>query len=235
MRKMVCCILLYLSAITFANAQSKVSGIVFARTSRAPIDKVDVLNINTNETTRSNTKGEFEIKAKLNDVLVFTMPGYRSDTLLLINTKPLRRYLAIETNTLNTVTVNSKSLREQYAQTFNKANAVLLKQGRGLLFYPSAYFSREGKQARRLKRMIKQDEIELQINKRYNVKTVTAILPIKQPQLDAFMLRYRPTLKFIQRADASDFKSYLLDAYKQFKLLPADQRVLPSLRIDSLN
>lgn len=213
-----------------AKGQSLVNGLVFAQSSRKPVDKVDVLNLTNKEQVMSNAKGEFAIKATVNDILVFSMPGYKSDTVLLINPKPLRRYLELDIKTLNTVNVNAASLREQYAQTFNKANAVFLKQGRGFLFYPSGYFSREGKNARRLKRMIKHDELEIPINQRFNVKTVTAILPLKQPELDAFMLMYRPTLKFVKRADVDDFKFYLFNAYNQFKMLPVEKRILPSLK-----
>ncbi|WP_162796183.1 hypothetical protein [Pedobacter namyangjuensis] len=137
---------------------------------------------------------------------------------------------------MNTVTVtNNQSIKEQYAETFNKANAVLLKPGRGLLFYPSAYFSREGKQARRFKRMLKQDVKENQIDKRFNLKTVTALLPLKQPELDAFLVMYRPTLKFVQKASADDFKFYLIDAYDKFKLLPAEKKILPRLKAEENN
>ena len=228
---------LFLLFCATVQAQDQVSGSVLARISRKPVAQVEVLNLNNDAQTRSNAKGEFAIKAKLNDLLVFKAPGYKADTLLLINLKPLRRYLELEVNMLNTVSVKGKSLREQYAQDIKKGEYVHLKQGRGLLFYPSAYFSREGRNARRFKRLIKQEEIELQIDRRFNAKTVTAILPIKQPELDAFIVMYRPSLKFVKRADVEDFKFYLFDAYNKFKQLPADKRVLPSLKLktDSLN
>jgi hypothetical protein len=220
----------------FAKAQTSVNGAVFVYTSRKPIYRVEVLNIKNKEQAITNFNGEFSIKASINDVLVFNMPGYKPDTVLLVHLNPLRRYLQLETNLLNTVTINDKlDIKKQYAQTFNKANAILLKQGRGLLFYPSSYFSREGKQARRFKRMLKQDVIENQIYKRFNFKTITAILPIKQPELDAFLVLYKPSIKFIKRADANDFKFYLIDAYNQFKDLPPEKRVLPSLKIQEID
>lgn len=214
------------------NLKAQITGQVFDQSKRTAIGKVEVFNMTNNSLAYTNAKGNFSIKGKVNDILVFMMPGYQSDTVLLINLQPLRRYLEIETNTLAAVSVNRKSLRDQYAQTFNKANAVLLTPGRGLLFYPSAYFSKEGKRARKLKRMIKQEEIDLQIDKRFNVKMITAILPLKQQELDAFMVRYRPSLKFVQRADDADFKFYLMDAYDKFKRLPASKKVLPALKID---
>lgn len=241
--------MLCLLGVGQANSQALLKGEVFAQSSRKPINEVAVLNLNKKEQATSNAKGEFAIKASLSDVLVFKSPGYRPDTLLLVSLKPLRRYLALEINTLNTVFIKGMSLREQYAQDIKKGDAVLLNHGRntlfypspyynkGLLFYPSALFSREGRNSRRFKRLIKQEELELPIDRRFNAQTITAVLPIKQPELDAFMVLYRPTLKFVKRADVEDFKSYLLDCYRKFKQLPADKRVLSSLKLqtDSLN
>ena len=217
------------------NLSAQIKGKVFDQALRKPIDQVAVFNLTNKTSTFTNPNGDFNLIGKMNDLLAFSMPGYQPDTLFLINLKPFIKYLQMEVNTLNTVNVNSKTLREQYAQTFNKANAVLLAPGRGLLFYPSAYFIKEGKRARKLKRMIKQEEIDLQIDKKFNPKIVTSILPLKQPELDAFMVRYRPTLKAINQKSDDDFKFFLYDAYEKFKLLPVNQRILPSLKIDSLH
>ena len=217
----------------FVQGQSQVQGSIFDQNSRKSVAKVDVFNLSNKSLTQSNEKGEFIINAKLNDVLIFSMPGYRNDTLLLINLKPLKRYLFPDENLLHTVTITNKAtLKKQYADVFNKANPILLKQGRGLLFYPSAMFGREGKNARRAKRWLINEEKEKQIDRRYNVKSITAILPLKQPELDAFIAMYRPTLKFIQRASADDLKFYLLDAYKKFNLLPPEQKRITPIRVD---
>jgi hypothetical protein len=217
------------------KAQAQISGLVFDRQSRKPMDKVDVFNLNNKTQTMSNAKGEFSIQAVVNDLLVFSSPGYRPDTLLLIDLKPLRRYLEIAVNTLNTIAVVEKmDIRKQYAQTFNKANGVLLQKGRGLLLYPSTLFSREGKQARYFKQMLKRDETEKKIDQRFNIKTVTALLPIQQPELDAYMLLYRPSLKFVSKTSEADFKLYLMDSYSKFKLLPPEKRILPSLKVKDI-
>ena len=215
----------------FMGTKAQVSGIVFDQNSRKPLAQVEITNLSNHEKTNGNDKGEFSIKAKINDVLVFRRVGYQSDTVLLISTKFFHRYLRLDKNILSTVTISGKkTLREQYAQAFNKANPVLLVPGRGLLFYPSAYFSREGKEARRFVRMLKREEKEKVIDRRYNLKTIAAILPIKQPELDAFYLRYRPTLTFARKVSDEDLKSYLLDSYQKFKLLPSDQQVLVPLK-----
>ncbi len=211
--------------------KAQISGIVFDQISRNTLAQVEVTNLRNLEKTISNDKGEFSIKAKLNEVLVFRRPGYKSDTVLITQLKPLRRYLILDRNTLTTVTISgTRTLKEEYAQAFNKANPILFAQGRGLLVYPSAYFSREGKQARRFVRMLKYDEKEKIIDRRFNLKSISSIVPIKQPQLDAFYLRYKPSLKFAKRVSEDDLKTYILDCYQKFKLLPAEQKIVPSLK-----
>ena len=214
-------------------AQTQVNGFIQERVTKKPINNVNVYNLSNKESALTNAKGVFKINAEINDVLVFAIAGFKPDTLLLINLQPLRRNLEMETNMLSMVTITDKrSVRDQNTQIFNKANAVLLAPGRGLLFYPSAYFSKEGKQARKLKRALKLNVDENIISKLYNLKSITAILPLQQPELDAFFIKYKPSLKFVKRADADDFKFYLYDAYNKFKLLPAAQRVLPSLKVN---
>ena len=221
--------LIILILATVAKAQ--VSGIVFDQTSRKPLAQVEIINLNTHEKTNGSDKGEFTIKAKVNDILVFRRPGYQSDTTLLTSTKFFHRYLILDKKILSTVTISGKrTLKEQYAQAFNKANPFLLVPGRGLLFYPSGYFSREGKNARRFVRMLKHEEKEKVIDRRFNLKSISLLLPIKQPELDAFYVRYRPTLKFVKKVSDEDLKSYILDCYQKFKLLPLDQQILPSLK-----
>jgi hypothetical protein len=233
MKLIICQILLLCCCFTFLKAQTEVSGLVQDRNTRKVMEYVDVFNLSNKTQATTNARGEFKIKAALNDVLIFNLAGYKTDTLLLTNLNPLRRYLDKSDNLLNAVTViNKQNLKEQYAQTFNKANAVLLTPGRGLLFYPSSYFSREGKQARKFKRMLKSEVKESQIDKWFNPKNIKAILPLQQPELDAFMVMYRPNLKFVQKAEAEDLKFYLIDAYNKFKLLPAEKRVLPSLKVE---
>lgn len=224
---------LLVSIVAVGNAQSDVGGLVQDQVTRKAINFVDVFNLNNKEQTATNAKGEFKIKAKVNDLLVFWIPGYKKDTLLVTGLGQIRRYLEKDANLLNAVTVKgTTNIKEQYAETFNKANAVLLTPGRGLLFHPSAYFSREGRQARRFKRMLKRDVKEDQIDARFNAKSVAALLPLKQPELDAFIVLYRPTLKFVESASADDFKFYLIKAYDEFKLLPPEKKVLPRLKAE---
>lgn len=230
--KKVFSIFLLLILIQFnAKAQIQIKGQVLDQASKKGLEKVSILNRNTKQATETDADGNFTITAKIGDVIIYQLLGYQTDTALLVNSKKVERFLRPTSNTLNTVNISGEvDVKTQYADVYNKANPVLLTPGRGLRFYPSSFFGKEGKNARRLKKIIESDEVEKEIDKRFNAVTVTALLPIKQPELDAFLVLYRPDIKFAVNADSDDFKFYLLEAYEKFKALPADQKTLPKLK-----
>ena len=230
--KKVFSIFLLLILIQFnAKAQTQIKGQVLDQASKKGLEKVSILNKNTKQATETDADGNFTITAKIGDVIIYQLLGYQTDTALLVNSKKVERFLRPTSNTLNTVNISGEvDVKAQYADVYNKANPVLLTPGRGLRFYPSSFFGKEGKNARRLKKIIESDEVEKEIDKRFNAVTVTALLPIKQPELDAFLVLYRPDIKFAVNADSDDFKFYLLEAYEKFKALPADQKTLPKLK-----
>lgn len=230
--KKVFSIFLLLILIQFnAKAQTQIKGQVLDQASKKGLEKVSILNRNTKQATETDADGNFTITAKIGDIIIYQLLGYQTDTALLVNSKKVERFLRPTSNTLNTVNISGEvDVKTQYADVYNKANPVLLTPGRGLRFYPSSFFGKEGKNARRLKKIIESDEVEKEIDKRFNAVTVTALLPIKQPELDAFLVLYRPDIKFAVNADSDDFKFYLLEAYEKFKALPADQKTLPKLK-----
>ena len=214
-----------------AKAQTQIKGQVIDQVSKKGLEKVEVLNTTNQLSTLTDINGNFKINAKVGDVMVYRLLGFDTDTALLINLKEVKRLLRPQSNTLNTVSISGQvDPKTQYADVYNKANPVLLTQGRGLRFYPSSFLGKEGKHARRLKKLIETDQVEKEIDKRFNAVTVTAFLPIKQPELDAFLVLYRPDIKFAINADSDDFRFYLLEAYEKFKGLPADQKTLPKLQ-----
>lgn len=231
MKLVICIFSFFLLIQSVATAQIQFKGQVLDQVTRKGLEKVDILNSSRHTTSQTDSKGDFVIKAKIGDVIIYRLAGYDADTALVIDLKQIRRYLHPLSNTLNTVTISGQvDSKKQYADIYNKANSVLLTPGRGLRFYPSSFFGKEGKNARRLKKLIESDQVEKEIDKRFNTLTVTSLLPLKQPDLDAFLMLYRPDVKFAVNADADDFKFYLLEAYERFKALPPDQKTLPRLK-----
>ncbi|HKG04818.1 MAG TPA: hypothetical protein VKB19_00080 [Pedobacter sp.] len=231
---------LYILVIMICLAQSvkaqEITGTVSDRVDRLKLEDVDVFNQTLNKKTKTNAKGEFRIEAYTNNILIFNQPGYVNDTLFLINLKPVRRYLNLNNNYLKLVEIKADAFKPelQYADVYRKAKAIKVSKNQPFIFYPSKYFSREGKFARRFKRKLEREKTERKIDFRFNEKAVTALTPLKGRELDYFMVLYRPTLTKLGKMDAKDLEFYLMAAYKEFKALPENKRVSPHLKADSL-
>jgi hypothetical protein len=224
-------VLVTLFSCTYVQAQD-VKGVVADRATRLGLPDVAVVNLTTRQQTATNYKGEFSIKAKLNQILVFSQAGYAMDTLLIVNTKNIKRYLSYSDNQLKTVEVSGKKadLKTQYADVYREATTVDLKANQPLTIYPSRIFSKEGKAARKLKRRLDVEEVQQKVDSRFNEKAVRAITSLRGKDLDYFMVLYRPSAESLNSMDDDMLKLYLMDSYKEFKALPAEEKKMPNLR-----
>jgi len=209
-----------------------VTGTVVDRDSRLMLENVEVNNIVTKEKVITNAKGEFKINAEVNQTLIFNQPGYFSDTLFLINVKPIRKYMILNNRFLKTIEIKADAFKPeiQYSDVYRKAKIIRLGQNQPFLFSPSRLFGREGKFARRFKKKLEREVSERKIDQRFNEKAVKALTPLTGAELDYFMVLYRPTIKKLDKMDDDDMKFYLMNAYKEFKVLPPEQRISPSLK-----
>jgi hypothetical protein len=216
--------------VPLAKAQ-QITGIVQDRATELTLENVAVVNKTSGQQTHTNAKGEFKIQGSLNQLLIFYQPGYHPDTLLLISLKPLKRYLVLDYKILKTVQIKGEAFNPEveYKDVYRNAESFRLSQNKPFTFFPSRYFSKEGKYARRFKRRLEQEKIERKIDARFNEAAVRALTPLNNKELDCFMVLYRPTLKALNKLDAEDMMFYIMNSYKEFKILPPEKRILPSL------
>lgn len=215
----------------YVTAQ-QVQGTVADRASQLRLGQVEVFNLQTKEKTVTNEKGEFSIKAYASQSLLFYQPGYLPDTLFLVDTKPLKRYLTFNNKLLKTVEIKGAAFdpRTEYANVYQTAKYINLSKNKPFSFSPSRFFGKQGRDARRFKKKMELEITERKIDSRFNEGAVTAITPLKGAELDYFMVLYRPSLKKLDKMDAEDFRFYLMNSYKEFKALPPEKRVSPSMR-----
>lgn len=219
--------------LTGSVRAQEVQGTVADYETREMQEYVEVFNISNHQKAVTNKKGAFKIPAATNDVLVFMQPGYRPDTLFLVNLKPVKRYLQHNRYDLQTVNITGTAFNPEveYADAYLAAKAFTFNVNRPLSFSPSKYFSKKGKYARRFVRRMKLEPQERKIDQRFNNKVVKGICPLNAAELDAFMVKYRPTFKTLEKMDDDALKLYIMDAYKEFKHLPEAQKKLPSLKL----
>ncbi|QKJ31412.1 hypothetical protein HQ865_17120 [Mucilaginibacter mali] len=191
------------------------------------IPNVFVHDINSKEVALTDKKGNFEIKTTAGHTLIFTSPGYVSDTLYVIDMDPKRVSMAIQGITLRQVNITSTRApfnpREEYADVYRKSKVYV--------FSPSSWLSKEGRNARRLKRYFDREEQERHVDQVFSIAYVSSLVPLRGKDLENFMTLYRPTYAYVMNNNGPSLAVYINDSYKKFMALPPEKRVVQELRL----
>ncbi|MEO6149139.1 MAG: hypothetical protein ABIN95_01455 [Mucilaginibacter sp.] len=219
MKNLITSIIILLFGCMGANAQA-LKGTVYDGGSDSRLSNVFVRDLANNEATLTDSKGNFSIKTASGHLVVFSSPAYISDTIYVVDMFPKTIRLANEGINLNEVNINSKRLpfdpRTDYRQVYEKAKVRPLS--------PSSWFSKEAKDARRLKKFFKTEVREREIDQVFNKTYVSGIIPLRGQQLEDYMSLYRPTYEFATTSDAEAMLLYINDSYKKFKALPPEKQ-----------
>lgn len=191
------------------------------------IPNVFVHDINSKEVALTDKKGNFEIKTTTGHTLIFTSPGYVSDTLYVIDMDPKRVSMAIQGITLRQVNITSTRApfnpREEYADVYRKSKVYV--------FSPSSWLSKEGRNARRLKRYFDREEQERHVDQVFSIAYVSSLVPLRGKDLENFMTLYRPAYAYVMNNNGPSLAVYINDSYKKFMALPPEKRVVQELRL----
>ncbi|OAQ37939.1 hypothetical protein A5893_16340 [Pedobacter psychrophilus] len=234
--KQIICALIFLifSFAAYSQTTAQVGGIVFDLDTRFRINRVVITNLNTNESVFNNTKGEFFIKAKVGDILISKLQGYKSDTLKFAGQTSLIIYLKRLSIPLPEVVfkdsvLSAKAKYEETKKSFNKAvrlgnNKDLISvgpSGAGLSIESIwSSFSREGKNARKLMEIMERDYQNSLIDQIFNKELVKRVTGLKGDKLLIFMINYRPSYSFAVKAKDYDLVSYIKITYMRFQMNP---------------
>jgi hypothetical protein len=158
-------------------------------------------------------------------LIIFDSPGYISDTLYLVDLAPKKISLTIKTIALREVSINSTreafDPHKEYPEIYTKSKVYVMS--------PSSWFSKEGKDARRLKHYFVREEQERHVDAVFTRTYVGSIAPLKGQDLENFMTLYRPSYAFLVGNNSDSLAVYINDSYKKFKALPPNKRSLPRL------
>src|SRR5690554_6608557 len=126
----------------------------------------------------TDTTGAFRTGAKLNEILTFDQPGYRKDSLLVTAFEVRRIYLTVEEGTvvLDEVLIRAMTnnkLEQEMEIARQQGRAIHTSTGGGLAISPSRLFGRDGKEARRKYRILKQEADNRTIDARFTKELVS--------------------------------------------------------------
>jgi len=217
-------IILFLITTT-SKAQDVLKGTVFEKNKNQKLANVFVKDVNNRQIAITDDNGNFSIRTQAGHTLIFNSPGYVSDTLYVTDMRLKRVEMLSQTISLRQVNVTATreafDPRKEYPEVYTKSKVYA--------FSPSTWFSKEGKDARRLKRYFKREEEERQIDEAFNVDYVKSVIPLRGAELENFMSMYRPSYAFLKDNNAPSMTAYINDAYKKYLALPANKKVLPKL------
>jgi hypothetical protein len=221
--------LLLFSALFMAgtvNAQSLLKGTVYESGKSIRMPNVFIRDDNNKkQITITDDKGNFSINVETGHTLIFESPGYVSDTLYITNLAPKRVEMVTKTIALRQVNVTSTrqsfDAHREYPEVYTRSKVYPLS--------PSSWFSKDARDARRLKKYFKHEEEERHVDEVFNVTYVESLVPLRGQELENFMTLYRPTYAFLKNNNGESLTVYINDSYKKFMNLPADQRTLPKL------
>lgn len=203
-----------------------IKGTVYEEGTNQKLENVFVKDINNKQITLVDKDGKFEISSAQGHTLIFDSPGYVSDTLFVVdNNKPLKVQLKQMGIMLREVNINSTRAafnpRAEYPEVYRKAKVNILS--------PSTIFSKESRNARRLRRFFTNEEREKYVDRVYTASYVSSLVPLKGEELQNFMALYRPSYAYVKSNTGPSLAVYINDSYQKYKALPPDQRKLPSL------
>jgi hypothetical protein len=215
-----------LCLLTNIQAQSVLSGTVYANTDQVPLSNVLVRNISNKQVTITGKTGAFKITAALNNFLVFKLPGYVTDTLFITDLTQKKIKLLSFGRALNEVKITSNNTPEvfdpekEYPGVYEKSKFALS---------PSRLLGKDARDARRLKRYFDNEKKQQKIDSIFNKQFVGNLLPLKGHDLNNFMVLYRPRLSFLNKSSPTTLALYVNDCYKKFVKLPPRKKSMPGL------
>ena len=209
--------------------QSSVNGKIYEAKTDSLISAVNISNLNTKLSTRSDFHGSYSIVASEGDQLVFSIVGYKPDTVTVAYYMLIAKYdvtLYKEVITLKNVTVTSSyqadslTRRNYYNNVYNLPGITgrnTPAHGFGISFSPFSYFSREAKQKRQLKKRLIKEEQEYYIDRSFPKQWVASVTGLHGDSLTRFMILYRPAYSFCRKSSREQMLLYVNEKLKEFK------------------
>ena len=219
----------FLVVLTFAshpvaNAQDRLKGLVLEYKSNEALQQVLVKNLTKGDSVITNKNGAFDISANKDDVLSFSYPGYRTDSLVVTDFAVKRVYLTSINDPrilkeVNITALTNSKLAEEKERMRKQAQFANTVSGGGIGLSPSKIFGREAKEARRQYKMLEEESNNRIIDAKFTEILVTSLTPLQGQDLSLFMAKYRPKVAFVKEADDERMRLYIMDSYNEFKKL----------------
>lgn len=222
-----------------AAAQVRITGMVTDADSRAGLPSVSIWNKRSKVGTVSNETGRYYIEAMPGDTIEFSMLSYVRHQMIASGISATQN-VALKRHILGLQGVSvrgriyqrdSAAVRDEYGKYFNYKRPGALDVLKTLPSNPVTALSylipsKARKRKEKFGEQLQYWEKEKHIDYRYNPELVAKLTNLESPELDTFMLVYRPSYNFLLSASDYDLMLFIKQSYakyvKQKGLKPED-------------
>ncbi len=218
-----------------AFSQQFLNGRIHRTASDELLVSVSVINISQKKTNISDLGGNYKIPARPGDTVTFSSAGYKPDTAFVSNwmfeeKDGFQIYMEPNAITLPSVRVGEQSnyqldsikRYEEYKWAYPTHRRRLIgseapSDGVGISISPVDYFGAKEKHLRRLRKRLKEEEMDYYIDSRFPPGYVQRITGLRNDSLKVFLIRCRPSYEFCRKSSNEDMFLYINDQVKKYR------------------
>ncbi len=245
--------LVLLTANSFAQEEHIIKGIVQNDADDKILENVNIVNLNQVIGTTTNDKGEFALRAAVNDTLYFSYLGFKSLRVRVTNdwlkfgdikVKMTELGIALEEVVVRPVQLTGyveidaklipiydnyryriSGLSTGYEGGSNQPGAV--SKVISSIFNPADFlynvFGKRPRQMRKLRQMKENDEIRNILQSKYDRETLMAVLQLERVDIDEILNKCSYSKDFIRTANDLQILDAISGCYEEYKVLNRDK------------
>jgi len=250
MKKILLLLALVLTTIhSFAQEEKTIKGTVMNDANDVVLENVNIVNLNQVIGTSTNEKGEFAIKAAVNDTLYFSYLGFKSLRVrvthdwikfgeikvkmtelgialeeVMIKPVQLTGYVEIDAKLIpvyDNYRYRIAGLNSGYEGGSNQPGSV--SKVLSSIFNPADFlynvFGKRPKQMRKLKQMKEDDEIRNLLQSKFDRETLMAVLQLERVDIDEILNKCSYSKDFILSANDLQILDAISSCYEDYKIL----------------
>ncbi|EDM43195.1 hypothetical protein SCB49_11989 [unidentified eubacterium SCB49] len=245
--------LFLVTSMTFAQDDLIIEGTVLNDDDDAPLENVNVVNLNEVKGTTTSQKGVFKIQAKVNDTLYFSYLGFKSIRVRVTNdwlkfgdikVKMTELGIALEevvvrpVNLTGYVEVDAKIIPvyDNYRYRISgigsgyeggQQQPGAISKVLGAIFNPADFlynvFGKRPKQMRKLRQMKEDDNIRNLLQSKFDRETLMAVLQLERVDVDEILNNCSYSEDFIRSANDLQILDAISECYEEYKVLNRDR------------
>lgn len=249
MKKILASLFLLFSVLAFSQESTVVKGKVLNAANDVPIENAHIVNLNQVIGSVTTEKGDFEIRANVNDTLYFSYLGFKSirvrvtnDWLkfgevkvkmtelgialeeVVVSPVQLTGYLEIDAKNIpiyENYRYSISGLNQGYEGGEYSPNAV--SRALGSIFNPADalynIFGKRPQQMRKLREMKQDDEIRRLLQSKFDRQTLMAVLQINRMDIEEVLRNCNYSKDFINSANDLQILDAMSGCYEEYKVL----------------